>query len=76
MGGKAVEKYQFAAQITEGVVNWSFGVQTDDGEKYELTLRDGEEVPVLHAILRKDSTVYFDPKSGTLRTGWNLPGKD
>ena len=76
MGGHAVEKYQFSAQLSEGVVNWSFGVQTDDGKKHELTLRDGEEVPVLHSILRNDSTVYFDPKTGTLRTGWNTPGKD
>ncbi len=75
MTGRAIQKYQFAARFTDGVVSWSCGLETDDGAKHELTLRDGEEVPVLQSILRHDATVYFDAKSGMLRTGWDRPGK-
>lgn len=76
MAGGAVDKYQFTAKINDGVIEWSLGLHTDDGEKYHVTITQGEEIPVLHTMLRNDSTVYYDAKAGTLRTGWNTPGKE
>lgn len=74
-GGHAIQSYQFGASFRDGVVEWAFALKTDDGKQHVLRIRDGEEVPVLHALVRGDSTVYFDAKSQTLRTGWNTPGK-
>jgi hypothetical protein len=73
--GHPVRKYQFSATLREGVVEWTFGVQTDDGVDHIVPIRDGEEVPVLRDICRHDGTIYFDGESRTLRTGWNVPGK-
>ncbi len=71
-----VKRYQFAASFSDGVVSWTFFVQTEDGETHAIPIRDGEEVPLLNEICRRDATIYYDPKSGTLRTGWNAPGKE
>lgn len=73
-GGQSVKRYQFVAVLRDGVVEWSLALETDDGQRHTLRVRDGEEVPVLLDLLRRDATVYFDPESKTLRTGWNLPG--
>lgn len=73
--GEAVSRYQFEAQIRDGVVVWRFGVMTESGGQHAVELRHGEEVPILLDLLRHDATVYFDPQSRTLRTGWNVPGK-
>jgi len=75
-GGSPVQKYQVTAAFKNGVVEWSFAVQTDDGERYSMPVRDGEEIPVLLDLLRRDKTVYFDVKTQSLRTGWNTPGGD
>lgn len=75
MGARAIEKYEFSATMREGVIEWSLGLQTDDGQKHALRVRDGEEVPILLDLLRHDTTVYFDPAGPTVRTGWNAVGK-
>jgi hypothetical protein len=74
-GGRPVKRYQVAARLRDGLVEWSFALETDDGERYVLPIRDGEEIPVLRDLCRRDPTVYFDPNSSTLRSGWNLPGR-
>jgi hypothetical protein len=69
-----VNKYQVAAKFREGIVEWSVLLETDDGEHYTLLVRDGEEIPVLLDICRRDPTIYFNPQTQTLSTGWNDPG--
>ena len=59
-GGKLVSKYQFAAALGDGVVDWSFAVQTDDGRTHTLPIRDGEEVPILQDMCRGDLSVFYD----------------
>jgi len=49
-------------------------LETDAGEHYTLPVRDGEEIPVLLDICRRDPTIHFDPQAQTLSTGWNDPG--
>lgn len=72
--GLLVNKYQVVAQIRAGVVEWRFAVETEDGEQHTLPIHDGEEIPVLLDIVRRDTTVHYDPRSGALSTGWNDPG--
>jgi hypothetical protein len=72
--GQHVDKYQVAARFREGVIEWSVGLQTDSGERYTLSVRDGEEIPVLLDIFRRDPTIYFAPQTQTLSSGWNDPG--
>lgn len=74
VGGVSVERYQFLARIHDGVVEWSVGFETQGGTQHVLPLKDGEEVPVLADLLRRDPTMYYDAESGTLRTGWNATG--
>ncbi|MFQ5468400.1 MAG: hypothetical protein ACE5DS_09735 [Kiloniellaceae bacterium] len=74
--GLPIRKYQFTAALRDGVVEWSIGIETDDGEQHLLAIRDGEEVPVLREMCRSDTTIYYDPESRTFRTGWNIPGKE
>lgn len=73
--GQPVARYQVFATIIEGVVEWTFAIQTEDGERHNLQLRDGEEVPLLLDICRHDQTIYYDKESKVLRTGWNVPGR-
>lgn len=72
--GQPVRKYEVRARFEQDVVRWTFAFMTDDGEKHELPLRDGEEVPLLLDMCHRDWTVYFDSASKTFRTGWNTPG--
>ncbi|MEP0847674.1 MAG: hypothetical protein HRF50_12765 [Phycisphaerae bacterium] len=73
-GGQAVRRYQVAATMRDGVVEWSLWLETDDGQKHALRIRDGEEIPVLVDLLRRDKTVYYDAAALTLRSGWSAPG--
>lgn len=75
ISGKPISKYQVAAKLRDGVVEWTFAVQTDDGQFHVLPVRDGEEMPILIQMCRDDNTVYFDAATGTLRSGWNSPGE-
>lgn len=72
--GVLVERYQFLAQVRDGVVEWTVAVETQGGVQHVLPLKDGEEVPILADFLRRDRTMYFDPETRTLRTGWNPAG--
>ncbi|MFH1748975.1 MAG: hypothetical protein ABIG44_18240 [Planctomycetota bacterium] len=72
--GLHVNKYQVAARVADGLVEWRFAVETEDGQQHELSIRDGEEIPVLLDIVRRDTTVHYDPVNGALSTGWNNPG--
>ncbi len=73
-GGLSIKRYQFTATLRDGVTEWALHLETDDGARSTLRIRDGEEVPVLLDMLRHDKTVYFDASTGTLRTGWAAPG--
>lgn len=73
-GGNAVSRYQVAATFRDGVVEWALGLQLEDGERVILPIRDGEEVPILLDLCRRDSTIYYDPQTRTLRSGWGSPG--
>jgi len=72
--GQHVDKYQIVATLRGGTVEWHLLLQTEDGEQHNLTVRDGEEIPILLKLLLKDSSMYFNPQSGALSTGWNDPG--
>lgn len=74
-GGKAVQKYQFAATLRDGVVEWHLGLSLDSGERVVVPIRDGEEVPILMQLCRSDLSVYYDVSTRTLRSGWNTPGQ-
>jgi len=70
----ALSKYEVSAAFREGVVEWSLHLQTEDGRKHAVRVRDGEELPILIDILRRDATVYFSPSTSTLRTGLSALG--
>lgn len=72
--GLHVNKYRFTAKFSDAVVSWALSVETEGGQKFQIPLRDGEEVPVLLSIFKGDAHVYFDPKESRLSTGWNVPG--
>jgi hypothetical protein len=72
--GEFVNKYSVAATFDGSAVSWSFRVQLANGERAEVKVVDGAEIPVLLDIVRSDRSVYFDPKTRTLSTGWNDPG--
>jgi len=72
--GQHVNKYQVTATFRGDVVKWRFVVETEDGEQHELPVRDGEEIPILLDLVRRDETVSFDPRTRLLSTGWNNPG--
>jgi hypothetical protein len=72
--GLRVNKYQVTATFRAGIAEWRFAVETEDGQRHEWPVRDGEEIPVLLEIMRRDATVYYDPRTCTLTTGWNDPG--
>jgi hypothetical protein len=73
--GLPVARYQLIASLADSVVHWRLGLETDDGRRHEIALRDGEEVPILLDLLRGDKHVYFDERTRALRTGWNFPGE-
>jgi hypothetical protein len=72
--GLPIKRYQVTAGFRDGVVEWSLHLETDDGERHQLIVRDGEEVPLLLEICRHDRSIYFDSERRVLRTGWNFPG--
>jgi hypothetical protein len=72
--GLSVRKYEVRARFVAGAVEWTFALQTDDGGKHEIHIQDGEEIPLLLEICKRDWTVFYDPKSHTFRSGWNTPG--
>ncbi|MFN0138206.1 MAG: hypothetical protein ACKVS9_19040 [Phycisphaerae bacterium] len=71
---RPLAKYEIAALFREGVVEWALTLQTDDAKRHVMRVRDGEEVPLLLDLLRKDTTLYFSPSTATLRTGLNSLG--
>lgn len=72
--GLPVARYQLLAVFVDGVIEWRLCMETDDGTRHVLPVRDGEEVPILLDLFRHDKAVYFDPNQRALRTGWNFPG--
>lgn len=73
--GLPINKYQLAMIFREKTVEWRFSVETEDGARHELAVPDGAEVPILLDMLRRDMTMYFDPQTRALSTGWNDPGE-
>ncbi|MBI5865128.1 MAG: hypothetical protein HZB38_11595 [Planctomycetes bacterium] len=71
---KAVKKYEVVASFRDGVVHWRFGLLTEDNEKHYWDVRDGEEIPILMELCRRDWTIFYDPQTRELSSGWNLPG--
>lgn len=72
--GLPIARYQFLAAFRDGDVDWTLMLEDDHGDRHALSVRYAEDLPTLKAILVNDKTVYFDPTSRTLRTGWNFPG--
>ena len=72
---RPIGKYEVTAAFREGVVEWSLGLQTDDGKKHNVRVRDGEELPILIDLLRRDKTVYFSASQSTIRTGMDAVGQ-
>ncbi|MBU0641055.1 MAG: hypothetical protein KKB50_19505 [Planctomycetes bacterium] len=73
--GRHVDKYQVAAKFRQNVVEWTFAVETEDGQQHQLAIVDVASIPVLLELVQKDETVFFDPEARTLSTGWNDPGR-
>lgn len=73
--GLIVNKYAVSATIRASSVAWKYRVEVEGGEHYDLDIQDGAEIPLLLEIFRSDNTVYFDPATRTLSTGWNDPGE-
>lgn len=74
-GGKAIQKYQFAATVKDGLIEWSLGLSLEGGERVVLPIREGEEIPILMQLCRGDLSIYYDPSTRTIRSGWNSPGQ-
>lgn len=73
--GEAVNKYAVNACFKQGTVTWTFSVETVGGDKHQMDVLDGSEIPLLLDMMRKDKLVYFDAATRTLSTGWNDPGE-
>jgi hypothetical protein len=73
--GRRISKYQFAASFHDGLVAWSLTLELENGEQVLLSIEDGEEVPILLDVCRKEAHAFYDPATRTLNTGWNEPGK-
>lgn len=69
-----VEKFQVQAVVRGGVIEWRLALGLEGGERVELPIRDGEEVPLLLDLLRRDQAVHYDPQTGQVSTGWSAPG--
>jgi len=72
--GLPVSRYQFMAVFRDGVIDWSLAFETKGGERHTLSIRDGDDVPLLYQMLQGDKSVYYHGPSNSLRTGWNFPG--
>ena len=72
--GQLVNKYLLSARFGEYGIVWSLGVETEDEKQHEISLPDGAAARALLDLARFDETLYFDPKTKTLSTGWNNPG--
>lgn len=72
--GLPVSKYKVTAAIEGGVVLWSLGIETENGDRHEISVRDGEEIPILLAMAKGDGQIFYDAATGRLTTGWNDPG--
>lgn len=73
--GLHVNRFRVTAKFIDGIVEWAVSFETDDGQKFRVPVRDGEEIPILLNILQNDEQVYFDPQEFKLSTGWNNPGE-
>lgn len=71
--GEFVNKYAVSARLEGKGVVWQFRIETERG-RHELDIADGAEVPILLDLVRKDRSVFYNPESRTLSTGWNDPG--
>ena len=72
--GLHVDKYQVMAKLGSHGVSWRFAVRTEDGEQHDVPLQNQADVPVLLELVRGDESIFYDPQSRTLTTGWNNPG--
>lgn len=72
--GEFVNKYKVAASLRDSAVAWTFSVETANGERYDLDIIDGAEIPLLLDLVRSDRSVYYDHKTRTICSGWNDPG--
>ncbi len=68
-----VTRYQVSAKFLDASVAWEFSVETPAGA-HTMLIHDGAEIPVLLDLVRSDRTVFFDPSSRRLTTGWNVIG--
>lgn len=50
-------------------------LETEDGERFATPIKDGEEAPILLDICRADASLFYDPQTQILSTGWNDPGR-
>lgn len=73
--GEPINKYAVHATFKQGSVTWVFSVETAGGDKHQIEVLDGAEIPILLDLVRRDKTVYFDGATRTLSTGWNDPGE-
>lgn len=74
--GRTISRYQVLASFRDGIVTWRMAFETDDNKQHLLDVRDGEEIPVLVDLCRKDHTIFFDAESAEFRTGWNAVGQE
>ncbi|MCG3127710.1 MAG: hypothetical protein CHACPFDD_02578 [Phycisphaerae bacterium] len=72
--GLTVKRYSVAASFARSTVNWMLVIETDGGERHTIEVVDGAEVQLMLDVLRKDKTMYYDPRTRSLSTGWNAPG--
>ncbi len=73
--GEIVNKYAVSAAFKDSAVSWSVKLQIANGESFEMDIVAGAEIPILLDLMRSDRTLYFDPKTRVLSTGWNDPGE-
>lgn len=71
--GEHISKYLLAFQVGSHGVKWTLLLETSGGRKHELTIPASEVAAVLD-LVRGDLSLYFNPETRTLCTGWNEPG--
>lgn len=72
--GELVSKYNIAMQVGGYGVKWTLALETNTGKRHELPLSSAADVEHALALVRGDKSLYFDPRTQTLCTGWNDPG--
>ncbi len=63
-----VIKYRVVAHLHAGIVEWTFGVELENGQRHDLLVKDGSDIPILLDLARREKALAYDADQGWLMT--------